>query len=650
MRKKKILFHSNCSRVLTGFGKNAKNVISYLYKTGKYELVEVANGVSEASPALSLFPWKCIGSYPDDKNLDKKIESSQSLKSKAGYGHIRIDSIIEKETPDVYIGSEDIWAFNGFTEKYWWSHINTILWVTLDSTPILDTAFSTARNCDKFITWSHFPQKQLIENGVSNTECIHGPIDHKNFKKLTEEEKKLIRNNNDIDEDCFIIGFVFRNQLRKSVPNLLDGFLKFKKENPQSKPRLLLHTNWQEGWDIPKLLKEKNINNNDILTTYFCSKCKSYKIQPFASDVKNKGEKQKCKNCGAEKSLNTSNVKEGVNEIQLNEIYNLMDVYCHPFTSGGQEIPIQEAKLCELITLVTDYSCGEDCSGEESGGFPLSWHEYREQGTQFIKASTCPHSICSKLTKVFKMNKSKKISLGKKARKFVIDNYSLDSCCQKLMDIIDKMPYIEQNLNKNNFNKNLNYKMPTSCSDEDFILNIYENMLKVKLRKHSEVFEFLMKKIQAGHSREKIYEALKIATSKEKEHNEKTEIKLEDFLTPGDNKGKLAVVLPKSIGDIFMATSLLPDIHNIYPEYKIYFICESQYHEILYGNPYIHKVLPFTSECHDALVLEGFSNRKDRSDFAGYFDIAILLHINNQVVLNYTRNSKDRISLDLCTC
>jgi hypothetical protein len=212
------------------------------------------------------------------------------------------------------------------------------------------------------------------------------------------------------------------------------------------------------------------------------------------------------------------------------------------------------------------------------------------------------------------------------------------------------MPYIEQNLNKNNFNKNLNYKMPTSCSDEDFILNIYENMLKVKLRKHSEVFEFLMKKIQAGHSREKIYEALKIATSKEKEHNEKTEIKLEDFLTPGDNKGKLAVVLPKSIGDIFMATSLLPDIHNIYPEYKIYFICESQYHEILYGNPYIHKVLPFTSECHDALVLEGFSNRKDRSDFAGYFDIAILLHINNQVVLNYTRNSKDRISLDLCTC
>ena len=70
-----------------------------------------------------------------------------------------------------------------------------------------------------------------------------------------------------------------------------------------------------------------------------------------------------------------------------------MDVYCHPFTSGGQEIPVQEAKLTELITLVTNYSCGEDNCTVESGGLPLEWSEYREPGTQFIKASTKPLSI-----------------------------------------------------------------------------------------------------------------------------------------------------------------------------------------------------------------------------------------------------------------
>ena len=40
--------------------------------------------------------------------------------------------------------------------------------------------------------------------------------------------------------------------------------------------------------------------------------------------------------------MSTSNIQHGVNEYQLNHIYNLMDVYCHPFTSGGMEIPIFE--------------------------------------------------------------------------------------------------------------------------------------------------------------------------------------------------------------------------------------------------------------------------------------------------------------------
>ena len=35
---------------------------------------------------------------------------------------------------------------------------------------------------------------------------------------------------NNINPDDFIIGFVFRNQLRKSVPNLLEGFKVFKEE------------------------------------------------------------------------------------------------------------------------------------------------------------------------------------------------------------------------------------------------------------------------------------------------------------------------------------------------------------------------------------------------------------------------------------
>ena len=63
----------------------------------------------------------------------------------------------------------------------------------------------------------------------------------------------------------------------------------------------------------------------------------------------------------------------------------------------------------------------------------------------------------------------------------------------------------------------------------------------------------------------------------------------------------------------------------------------------------MHKYIPYDPFCSDALMLEGFSNRKDRDDEDGVFDIAIILNVNNQRVLNYTRNGQDRISLELCT-
>ena len=328
-----------------------------------------------------------------------------------------------------------------------------------------------------------------------------------------------------------------------------------------------------------------------------------------------------------------------------------MDVYCHPFTSGGQEIPIQEAKFAELITLVTDYSCGQDCSSEDSGGMPLSWNEYREPGTQFIKASTCPHSIASKLSKVFKMNKHKKAQMGKKARDFVVKNYSTETSANKLMNIIDKMPEIQDKslLDKENLKPDLNYKMPEGITDEEFILKTYKNLLKVNLKTHSEVFEFLLKKIRSGTPRKKIFEALKNNAKRQSQSTNKKEKALEDYLSDEDKGRRIAVVLPKSIGDIFMATSLLEDIKKTYKNYNLYFICQEIYHEILEGNPHIHRVLPMTPECHDALTLEGFSGRTDRQDEEGFFEVAILLHINNQRVLNYTRNGKDKISLDLCT-
>ena len=394
MRKKRVLIHSNFCKMFTGFGKHKKNLLSYLYNTGKYDIIELSNGYTWESEQLKFVPWESYGTLPSDPEIHKEIAIDERRKNAAGYGAEMIDHAVKELKPDIYLGIEDVWAFNGFIEKEWWNKIHCIVHTTLDSLPILPDAVNAADKIKNYFVWASFAEKAMHKLGHTHVKTVHGTLDASCFYRLLDEDRLKLRNKFKLSDE-YIIGFVFRNQLRKSVPNLLDGFKLFQENNKQAKVKLLLHTSWNEGWDILKLLKEKEIDPKNILTTYVCKNCNAYHIKSFSSHAIN------CDFCHAQNSCETTNVKTGVNEQQLNEIYNLMDVYCHPFTSGGQEIPIQEAKLTELITLVTNYSCGEDCSTEASGGFPLEWAEYREPGTQFIKASTLPTSIFSQLQHIY---------------------------------------------------------------------------------------------------------------------------------------------------------------------------------------------------------------------------------------------------------
>ena len=102
MSKKKILIHSNHCKALTGFGKNIKNVLIHLQKTGKYDLVEFANGIRWGDPSLSNLPWDCEGSLPADTATLKKLQKDPQLARSAGYGAEMIDKIIEREKPDIH--------------------------------------------------------------------------------------------------------------------------------------------------------------------------------------------------------------------------------------------------------------------------------------------------------------------------------------------------------------------------------------------------------------------------------------------------------------------------------------------------------------------------------------------------------------------
>ena len=532
-KKIKVLFHSNYSRMITGFGKNMRNILLALFNDPDIEIIEAANGLYFGSNVNT--PWKAYGTAPSDPHINELISKNQLNAQVASYGTYTIDKIIEDCNPDIYVGIEDIWAFKDFDKKSWWNEIPKIIWTTLDSLPLLPDTQKIYSESNKFLVWASFAEKEMKRLGMDNVETLHGAIDYSYFKPL--ENRDEIRSKFNIKDD-FVIGFVFKNQLRKSVPNLLEGFKIFKEKNPSIKTKLLLHTDWgdiQNGWNIMAFLQEKKIDHNSVLATYLCHNCNDYFINSYI------GEEKDCPSCGCQKSVYTKTSIKGVSESQLNEVYNCMDVYCHPFTSGGQELPIQEAKSAGLITLVTEYSCGLDSCYEHQGGIPLKWNEYREPNTNFIKATTCSQDIAKKLEMVSLMSNEDKRKLIENGKNYIKEKFSVEKITQKLKSLI--------------------------------------------LEEYSK-FE-------------------KIENKDKQEKNKQEVPDFESLLDKNDKGKRLAIVIPESEQDIFLMNYLIGNIKKVYPLYNIYFITKPEYFELIEDNPNIHKTIPFQNGIDNIFLLEG---------------------------------------------
>jgi len=635
-RKKKVLIQTDFSLAKTGFGRNAKTLLKHLYATNKYDLVHYSCGMTYDHPEFKKTPWKTVGSLPNTQQELDQLNRDPNLARMASYGAHLLDKVINDEKPDVYIAIQDIWGVDFAIEKSWFNKIASVIWTTLDSLPILQSAVTNAPKIKNYWIWSNFATKALHKLGYSHVKTMHGSLEDQEFYRLSDFERNQLRKKHNIPQDAFIIGFVFRNQLRKSVPNLLQGYALWKKNNPEIKNTyLLLHTHWGEGWNIHKLASEFGVNHNEILTTYICRNCGEYEIKPFS------GPDTDCKFCKAQKSQTTTNVSVGVTEQQLNEVYNFMDVYCHPFTSGGQEIPIQEAKLTELITLVTNYSCGEEMCEPDANSLALEWNEYREHGTEFIKASTYPESIAKQLNIVYKMPQHKRLEMGKKAREWTIKNFGIQNVGKSIEEFIDNQQLTDWTkvLENSQDKKDPYFQIPNILDDGDWILSMYHNILKMKnIDKNDSGYQYWMSELAKGAKRQDLENYFRNVALKES--GEDKQVKFEDHLDKND-KGRVIYVMPESAGDIFLSTSLFKSIKNRYPDYSLYVATKPQYKEILEGNPYVHKWIEYNPIMDNLIWLEG-NNQHD-----GYFDIAYLPYTCTQRNLNYLHNGLDKIEFQL---
>tara|TARA_Y100001938_G_scaffold81289_1_gene112028 strand:- start:615 stop:2615 length:2001 start_codon:yes stop_codon:yes gene_type:complete len=657
-KKKKILYHSDFSLLKTGFGKAARLILTHLYKTGKYDIVHFCCGLSKDHQEFSRLPWKSIGALPTTIVNERDPKVGQM----AAYGAFSIDRVMKEEKPDIYIGVQDIWGCDFAIEKPWFVPENMAIWTTLDSLPILPSAVEAASKTKNFWCWSDFATKSLHEIGHKHVKTLRGPLNTSDFHKLDEQTNGYYRKLFSIPEEAFVVGFVFRNQLRKSVPNLLEGYKKFLDANPEAKEKgskLLLHTNFSEGWGIHKLADEYGLDKNDILTTYICSKCNSFGVHPF------KGQSLKCPHCESEKSYSTTGIQQGVTESQLNQVYNLMDVYCHPFTSGGQEIPIQEAKLAELVTLVTNYSCGEDNCVEGSGSLSLEWSEYREHGTEFIKASTDATSIAYRLRQVYNMRQEERVKMGEQAREWVKEHFATEVVGKQIEEFIDSAPSMKMEAYDKKTKYNAEAEIDEELEDGPWLISMYKLILGTKVDENDSGYKYWMQEIGKGIKREDIQKYFREVARKEGNYGgapgqtTATGGESHDLSDVIDDEHKdckrICFCIPESVGDVYMCTSLFKSIKEQYPDYKLYVATHAHFKCIIDGNPYVDKVIEWVPQMENIHYLEGWGNRHPQhaksyngmSNHKGWFDVALLPYIHTQRLSNYTHNGLDKIAFDI---
>lgn len=592
--KHRILLHTNPCHIKTGLAENARTLLKYLYRTGKYEIAHYCSQTSIADGNLKYTPWKSFGSIPTDPHIINELNKDPGKIRDVQYGSWNIDNVIKEWKPTIYIGSDDCWGFgkSNYMDKPWWNKINSILHITIDSLPVLEQAYEQASLTKNYITWAKFAQKEMkrVDTKYSHVQQIYGAMDIEKFSPISADQKKQLRERFNLEQDITIFLFVGRNQLRKQFVNCIEAFAGFKRQHPNAKAKLWFHTSFSEkgtGWDIPKMAAYYGVPLEDILATYVCKHCGEWFVSPY------KGEDLNCPLCKTEKSLITATIVNGVPNEHMKYVYGIADACVSAFSSGGLEYHNVQSLLCGKPLASTNYSCGEDFC-EQSFVYKLGFDKYMEHGTNFIKSTTNVSDIKKFYSKVWLSSKKELEEWGNIGRQWAVKTFSIETIGKQWENLFDSLPIVDwDKISLETEKKDPTYIPPPTEDNREWLKLLYANILKMDVTDSDEGLLHWEEKLKNGMKREDIHGYFVSVANAENEKNQnQTNNTFWNFINKNDKKRAL-FVMKESMGDCLIATQLFESFHEKYPNHDLYVACDPKFSSVFEGNPYIYKILPY---------------------------------------------------------
>lgn len=327
MNKLKLLCWGDSPDVSTGFGVVTRYVMSALYKTGKYEIHQLAINHDGRFLDNNKYPWQ--------------LQPAKLLNPNDPYGNQMLLNAINKEDYDLVWIINDTYVTNGVAKELKTVCNNKtkagkkaplIVYYYPVDCQVIPEGSEMLRTADVLVTYTDHgtgETKKAMPALVSKLNQIPHGVNTNIFKPLSKEEslkfrKKLLG----VGEEKYVIINVNRNTTRKQLQYTLLAFKEFRKHVPNSV--LYMHAAYHDqGGDL--LLATRDLG---------------FDLKKDVVFPVNYGPGM------------------GISEEALNGVYNAADMYISTHLGEGWGLSIGEALAAGTPVIVPNNTCMPQLIGE----------------------------------------------------------------------------------------------------------------------------------------------------------------------------------------------------------------------------------------------------------------------------------------------
>jgi glycosyltransferase involved in cell wall biosynthesis len=439
MRKKRILFCSEATFLNTGYATYTREILNYLYSTGKYDIAEMSAYGEENDPRAKDIPWKFYGVMPN-RNASEAIKQSYRAVPTYQFGEFAFEKTCLNFKPDIVCDIRDFWMLDFVERSPFRPFFKWCIMPTVDASPQARQWIATYQSADACLTYSDWAGEVLKKQSGGKINYLGSapPSAHPAYQPI--DDKISLKVSFGVDANTKIIGTVMRNQRRKLYPDLFASFRKFLDtvEN-KHEYRLYCHTSYPDlGWNIPELLQEYNLSSY-VLFTYVCNETK----KPFSSLFKG----AVCQSPFSGKfGATLSNVKNGLSYEDLARVINMFDLYVQYANCEGFGLPQVEAAACAIPVAGTDYSAMESVL-RQLEGIPIKPKAlYKELETGCMRAVPDNDLASNVFKEFFSRSEKERKEMGLKCRENFLNHFQWDKSGKMWENYFDSVDIIPEEL------------------------------------------------------------------------------------------------------------------------------------------------------------------------------------------------------------